>query len=53
MQFFQVLAAIECINFFKNEGQKLLSESIFGFKASLFLLFELRNRSAVETPYDS
>jgi hypothetical protein len=39
----------ECIYFFEKEGQRLLSGSRFGFKASHvdFLLFKFGNRSAI------
>jgi hypothetical protein len=39
----------KCIHFFEKEGQRLLSGSNFGFKASLvvFLLFKFGNCSAI------
>jgi hypothetical protein len=45
----QLQPPFECINFFKKEkeGQRLLSGSSFGFKVSLFLLFEIGNCSAI------
>jgi hypothetical protein len=46
---FSFQSPFECINIFKKnkEGQKLLSGNRFEFKASLFLLFELVNCSAM------
>jgi hypothetical protein len=46
---FRLQLPFECINFFKkeNEGQRLLSGSSFGFKASLFLLFKFGDFSAI------
>jgi hypothetical protein len=48
---FRLQLPFECIIFFETteEGQRLLSESNFGFKASLvvFLLFQFGNHSAI------
>jgi hypothetical protein len=46
---FRLQLPYECINFFKKEGQRLLSGFSFGFKASLvlFLLFKFGNCSAI------
>jgi hypothetical protein len=46
---FRLQLPFECNKFFEKskEGQRLLSGSSFGFKASLFLLFELGNCSAI------
>jgi hypothetical protein len=46
---FRIHLPFECINFFKKEAkpQILLSESSFGFKASIFLLFKFGNCSAI------
>jgi hypothetical protein len=38
---------IEGINLFEKEDQRLLSGSIFGFKARLFLLFKFGNCSTI------
>jgi hypothetical protein len=46
---FRLQLPFKCINFFEkeNEGQRLLSGSSFGFKASLVLLFKFGNCSAI------
>jgi hypothetical protein len=44
---FRVQLPFECINFFKKEGQRVLSGLIFGFKASLFLLFKFGDCSEI------
>jgi hypothetical protein len=46
---FRLQLPFECINFFEKnkEGQRLLSGSSFGFKASLFLLFKFGDCSAI------
>jgi hypothetical protein len=46
---FRLQLPFECINFFKKKkkGQRLLSGSSFGFKASLFLLFKFGNCTAI------
>jgi hypothetical protein len=44
---FRLQLPFKYINFFEKEGQRLLSGSIFGFKASLFLLFKFGDCSAI------
>jgi hypothetical protein len=44
---FRLELHFECINFFEKEGQRLLSRSSFGFKASLFLLLKFGDCSAI------
>jgi hypothetical protein len=44
---FRLKLPFGCIDFFEKEDQRLLSGFIFGFKASLFLLFELGNCSKI------
>jgi hypothetical protein len=45
---FKLHLPFDSINFFEKEkSQRLLSGSIFGFKARTFLLFELENCSAI------
>jgi hypothetical protein len=46
---FRLQLPFKCINFFEKEttGQRLLSGSSFGFKASLFLLFKFGDCSAI------
>jgi hypothetical protein len=46
---FRLQLPFKCINFFEKnkDGQRLLSGSSFGFKASLFLLFKFGNCSAI------
>jgi hypothetical protein len=44
---FRLQFPFECINLFEKEGQRLLSGSSFGFKASLFLLFKFGDCSAI------
>jgi hypothetical protein len=46
---FRLQLPFKCINFFEKnkKGQRLLSRSSFGFKASLFLLFKFGDCSAI------
>jgi hypothetical protein len=46
---FRIQLPFECINFFKknNQGQRFIYEFRYGFKASLLLLFEIGNCSAI------
>jgi hypothetical protein len=44
---FRLELPFDYINFFKKEGQRLLSGSSFDFKVSLFLLFKFGNCSAI------
>jgi hypothetical protein len=46
---FRLQLPFKCINFFEKEGQRLLSGTSFGFKASLvlFLLIEFGDCSAI------
>jgi hypothetical protein len=46
---FQLQLPFECINFLEKEGQRLLSESSFGFKEILlfFLLFKISDCSTI------
>jgi hypothetical protein len=43
----QLQLNFEFMNFLEKKGQRLLSGSSFGFKASLFLLFKYGNCSAI------